>query len=234
MSVLDSLPVTAPDAAFALIERYKADHSPLKVDLSPGFYRDEDAKPWILPSVQQVGPLILSAGQIRNSFIQAKQSLQDDQTQNHEHFPLAGLPELLDGARELIFGRSAAETTDIASIQTIAGTGANHLGALLLAKACRPQTIWISNPSWINHTEIWHTIDASITRRFYPYFDADFFRIDFDAMLSTLDAEASQGDVIILHGCAHNPTGLDLSREQWTQIASLCERKRLVPLFDVA
>jgi aspartate aminotransferase len=157
-----------------------------------------------------------------------------DPTKNHEHLPLLGHPQLLNEAQNLIFDAPPAQAATIASIQTIAGTGANHLGALFLVKACRPRAVWISNPSWINHTEIWRMIDDGIERRLYPYFDANSYTVDFDGMLSTLSSETSEGDVIILHGCAHNPTGLDPSRDQWMQIAALCEQKRLFPFFDVA
>ncbi|GIZ42269.1 hypothetical protein CKM354_000554400 [Cercospora kikuchii] len=217
MSCLENLPDVAADAAFALIEQYKADSSPHKVDLSPGFYRDEQAKPWTLPSVQQ-----------------AERALYEDPSRDHEHLPLLGHAQLLSKARDLIFGVPPDQSASIASIQTIAGTGANHLGALLLAQACRPQTVWISDPSWINHTEIWKIVDDGIQRRSYPYFDPERFTIDFDGMLSTLGTEAQEGDVVILHGCAHNPTGLDLDKAQWREIAALCEKKRLIPFFDVA
>ncbi|PON22093.1 hypothetical protein TGAM01_v208967 [Trichoderma gamsii] len=117
MSHFASLSEVPPDAAFALIDAYKADHSPLKVDLSPGFYRDEDARPWILPSVQK-----------------AKQELLTDPTANHEHIPILGHIELLDGAQKLVFDTTPEDASTIASIQTIAGTGANHLGALFLVR----------------------------------------------------------------------------------------------------
>ncbi|KAH7143509.1 pyridoxal phosphate-dependent transferase [Dactylonectria macrodidyma] len=217
MAQLATLPDATPDAAFDLIEKYKIDPSTVKVDLSPGFYRDEFAKPWILPSVQK-----------------AKQALLDDPNINHEHSPLLGHSDLRDLARRLVFNETLEEAQTIASIQTVAGTGANHLGALLLTKACRPQTVWISNLSWINHTEIWNLIDSSIQRQSYPYFDAKTLAIDFHGVLDTLRSRAEEGDVVILHGCAHNPTGLDFTKEQWRMIAQVCEQKRLVPFFDLA
>lgn len=233
MSCLENLPDVAADAAFALIEQYKADSSPHKVDLSPGFYRDEQAKPWTLPSVQQV-LFDSSSKRICANNDQAERALYEDPSRDHEHLPLLGHAQLLSKARDLIFGVPPDQSASIASIQTIAGTGANHLGALLLAQACRPQTVWISDPSWINHTEIWKIVDDGIQRRSYPYFDPERFTIDFDGMLSTLGTEAQEGDVVILHGCAHNPTGLDLDKAQWREIAALCEKKRLIPFFDVA
>ncbi|CAK1356997.1 unnamed protein product [Cercospora beticola] len=233
MFCLENLPDVAADAAFALIEQYKADSSPHKVDLSPGFYRDEQAKPWTLPSVQQV-LFNSSSKQICTNNDQAERALFEDPSRDHEHLPLLGHEQLLSKARDLIFGLPLDQSASIASIQTIAGTGANHLGALLLAQACRSQTVWISDPSWINHTEIWKIVDDGIQRRSYPYFDPERFTIDFDGMLSTLGTGAREGDVVILHGCAHNPTGIDLDKAQWREIAALCEKKRLIPFFDVA
>ncbi|KAH8592172.1 pyridoxal phosphate-dependent transferase [Bisporella sp. PMI_857] len=217
MSQFASLTEATPDAAFVLIEAYKADLSPLKVDLSPGFYRGEDARPWILPSVQK-----------------AKQALLKDPTADHEHLPILGHAGLLDSAQKLVFDATSEDASTIASIQTIAGTGANHLGALFLAKASRPQTVWISDPSWINHTEIWQLVDNEIERRIYPYFDKQSFTIDVEGTISTLQSKAREGDVVVLHGCAHNPTGLDFSKDQWKAIANVCEEKRLIPFFDLA
>lgn len=148
--------------------------------------------------------------------------------------PILGHAGLLDSAKSLVFGAASEDAFTIASIQTIAGTGANHLGALLLAKASRPRTVWISDPSWINHTEIWQLVDSGIERQTYPYFDKQSFTIDFEGTISTLHSKATEGDVVVLHGCAHNPTGLDFTKDQWKAIANVCEEKRLVPFFDLA
>lgn len=166
--------------------------------------------------------------------MQAKKALLDDPDDNHETLPLLGHGDLLTSAQNLVFDLTPEESSTIASIQTIAGTGANHLGALLLTKACRPQTVWISDPSWINHQEIWTLVDDSIQRKTYPYFDPSRCSIDFSGMQHTLESKTAAGDVVILHACAHNPTGIDLTQDQWRIIADVCERKALVPLFDVA
>lgn len=141
---------------------------------------------------------------------------------------------MLNHARKLVFDATPEEAKTIASIQTIAGTGANHLGALLLAKACRPQTVWISDLSWINHHEIWNLVDSTIQRQKYPYFNAESFTVEFGALVQTLRSKAVEGDVVILHGCAHNPTGVDLTKDQWEAIAAVCQEKKLIPFFDLA
>lgn len=235
MSRLASLSEAPSDAAFALIDAYKTDHSPLKVDLSPGFYRDEDARPWILPSVRKVTYLTNALVKITSTNrIQAKQELLNDTTADHEHLPILGHAELLDSAQKLVFDTTPEDANTIASIQTIAGTGANHLGALFLAKTIRPRTVWISDPTWINHEEIWKLADPDIKRQKYPYFNKEILDIDFEGAMSTLSSTAEEGDVVILHGCAHNPTGRDFTKEQWRIIASICEQKRLIPFFDLA
>ncbi|CZR45948.1 putative aspartate aminotransferase, cytoplasmic [Fusarium proliferatum ET1] len=205
MSHLSGIPPANPDAAFSLIASFKADTAEHKADLCPGFYRDNNAQPWILPSVAL-----------------AKEQIHADPNLNHEHLPLVGHPEFLLGSQKLIFG----ETRDlkrVASIQTVSGTGANHMAALFLAANLKPKRVWISNPSWINHTEIWKLVGPDIEQRFYPYYDETHHQVDFEAMAQTLRKEACDGDVIILHACAHNPTGADLTRQQWETVADICK-----------
>lgn len=166
--------------------------------------------------------------------MQAKDALLKSSSNDHEHLPLLGHAGLLAHARKLVFDVTPEEEKTIASIQTIAGTGANHLGALLLAKACRPRTVWISDPSWINHQEIWNLVDSSIQRQTYPYSNPESFTVNFEAIIQTLRSRAVDGDVVILHGCAHNPTGLDFTKDQWKAMADVCQEKKLIPFFDLA
>ncbi|KAI8714941.1 Aminotran-1-2 domain-containing protein [Fusarium sp. LHS14.1] len=176
MSYLDKLPPTQPDPAFSLVAAYEADICEKKVDLCPGFYRDENAKPWILPSVAQ----------------------------------------------------------RVTSIQTVSSTGANHIAALFLSSRLKPKKVWISDPSWINHTEIWKLAGPDVQQRFYPYFDAKNSKVDFEGMTETLRKDARKGDVVILHACAHNPTGADLTESQWKIVADICREIGLFAVFDMA
>ncbi|KAB2569788.1 Aspartate aminotransferase P2 [Lasiodiplodia theobromae] len=220
MSHFADIADTPPDAAFSLVAAFAADQFENKVDLCPGFYRDENAQPW------------------------AKQLLHDDPSLNHEHLPLSGHPDLIAGARTLVFGLPEAELSHVATIQTVSGTGSNHLGARFLSdelpsaatapEKARQKTVWISNLSWINHTEIWLNVNPDIARRTYPYYNPTTQSLDYAGMQHALLHDAAAGDVVVLHGCAHNPTGLDLSHEQWRSIADICEEKRLFPFFDLA
>ncbi|KAH6991691.1 pyridoxal phosphate-dependent transferase [Fusarium venenatum] len=190
MSLLADLPTTQPDEAFALVADFKADTNEQKVDLCPGFYRDDKAKPWVLPSVAQ-----------------GKERIHGDSSLDHEHLPLAGHPGLLLGSQKLLFG-TTRDLKRVSSIQTVSGTGANHIAAQFLVTKLKSKTVWISNP--IRH------------------------RVDFEAMTETLRKNARAGDVIILHACAHNPTGADLTSEQWKTVAEICKKSSLFPVFDIA
>lgn len=234
MSRFAGLPEAPADAAFALIDAYKADPSPLKVDLCAGFYRDEEAKPWVLPSVRKVVYHQRFTENSSTNDAQAKQGLLEDSPADHEHSPILGHSGLLEYAQRLVFDTTPEDASTIVSIQTIAGTGANHLGALFLAKGSRPQTVWLSDPTWINHEEIWKLADSGIKYQKYPYFSKEDFGIDFDGTISTLSSKAVEGDVVVLHGCAHNPTGLDFTRDQWKVMANICEQNKLIPFFDLA
>lgn len=108
------------------------------------------------------------------------------------------------------------------------------MAALFLAANLKPKRVWVSNLSWINHTEIWKLVGPDIEQRFYPYYDATNHQVDFEAMTQTLRKEACDGDVIILHACAHNPTGADLTRQQWEAVADICKESGLFAVFDMA
>ncbi|KAJ5456465.1 hypothetical protein N7530_011739 [Penicillium desertorum] len=203
-----------PDEIFALNGAYAVDPHPQKVSLGVGVYRTDDGKPWPLPVVQKA----------------EKELVVDDDLFRHEYTAIEGDVPFLGIARDLMFGFEGKQGEEeakarIGSVQTVAGTGANHLGAL-------PPTVWLSNPSWANHQTIWEL--AGVPRKTYPYYHAATRSFDFEGMMSSLESEAQEGDVVLLHACAHNPTGLDPNKEQWVAIADLCERKKLFPFFDSA
>lgn len=210
-----------PDEIFALNGAYALDPHPQKVSLGVGVYRTDDGKPWPLPVVQRA----------------EKELVVDDDLFRHEYTAIEGDVPFLGIARDLMFGFEGKQAEEeakarIGSVQTVAGTGANHLGALFLAHHMKPPTVWLSNPSWANHQTIWEL--AGVPRKTYPYYHAATRSFDFEGMMSSLESEAQEGDVVLLHACAHNPTGLDPNKEQWVAIADLCERKKLFPFFDSA
>lgn len=125
-------------------------------------------------------------------------------------------------------------TAKATSLQTISGTGALHLGALFLSKFYKPntpRTVYLSTPTWANHTQIFNNV--GLPTKGYPYFSPATRGLDFGGMLSTLQS-APEGSIIVLHACAHNPTGVDPSQDQWKQIAGVIRQKRHFPFFDCA
>lgn len=152
--------------------------------------------------------------------------------------PIAGLPEFTSASQRLIFGNDAQVIKDkrVTSLQTISGTGAVHLGALFLSRFYNPsgkdaKTVYISSPTWANHNQILSNVQLPINT--YPYFSKKTKGLDFEGMTNAIES-ASDGSVILLHACAHNPTGVDATKEQWQKVAEIMKRKHLFPFFDVA
>ncbi|OJJ45270.1 hypothetical protein ASPZODRAFT_70084 [Penicilliopsis zonata CBS 506.65] len=218
---LSALPVIPLDEAYALTAAYNADSHPEKVLLGAGVYRDENLKPWVLPSVKKV----------------RKSEILHETVVDHEYLPIAGAPGFLKLAQQLIFGPILDDTSRshaITSVQSISGTGANHLAALFLGHYLRPAHVFISNPTWMNHHVIWELAAPSVVRKTYPYYNPATRSMDLDAFLAELETSAVANDVVILHACAHNPTGFDPTHEQWDKIAEVIRRKGLFPIFDTA
>ncbi|KAK8240201.1 aspartate aminotransferase [Phyllosticta capitalensis] len=212
---LDQFPM---DEAFMIMRDFALDTHPGKVSLGAGVYRDNDAKPWVLPSVRKAEQLVVQ-----------------DPNIDHEYQPMSGHPPFVPLAQELTFGPLMASLSNrIVTCQTISGTGANHFAAVFLSQVLSAKRVWISNPTWGNHHLLWDISAPQVKQQLYSYYNAKTCSLDFDGMIQTLDTEAQPGDIILLHACAHNPTGIDPTPEQWKIIADVCERKRLFPFFDSA
>ncbi|GKZ78508.1 hypothetical protein AnigIFM56816_002180 [Aspergillus niger] len=209
------LPIAPADTAFGLMAEYDADQHPNKVSLIAGAYRDENGQPWVLPSVREAKELLA-------------------QSQNHEYLGIAGSPALINLAQSLTFGSEITTKLEksIASIQTVSGTGANHMAAHFLAHNLRPKRVFIPSPTWINHKTIWANVGVPIAE--YPYYSKKTRGVDLEGMLSVFKTTAEERDVVILQACAHNPTGVDLTHEQWAQVAEVMKRKKLYVVFDSA
>lgn len=224
-SSFSALPDAPADEIFALNHAYAVDAHANKVNLGIGVYRTEEGQPWPLSSVQRA----------------EEEMYQQNDPARHEYLAIEGDIAFLGFARDLMFGFSSIPSAEadkeeakqrIASVQTVSGTGANHIGAAFLAHHFKPKHVWVSTPTWANHHTIWEL--QGIERKSYPYFDATTCSFDFDGAIATLENEAVEGDVILLHACAHNPTGVDPTKEQWKRIAEVCQQKRLFPFFDSA
>ncbi|KKA26107.1 hypothetical protein TD95_003124 [Thielaviopsis punctulata] len=216
----DLVPQAPEDALFGLQRSYRADTDPNKVDLGIGAYRDDNAKPWVLPVVKKASL--------------AEALLAADPELNHEYAPILGVPAFTTKAAELILGAGSPAIAEkrVASVQTISGTGAVHMGALFLSKFYRGnRQVYISNPTWPNHNQIFTNVGLPVVA--YPYFDKATRGLDFDGMIKSI-SDAPDRSVILLHACAHNPTGVDPTQEQWKQIAAVLKQKNHLPFFDCA
>lgn len=167
--------------------------------------------------------------------MQADEILRNDPNLNHEYAPIVGIASFTTKAAELILGGTdspAIQDKRVASIQTISGTGAVHLGALFLAKFYPGvKKVYLSNPTWANHNQIFGNVGIPVAT--YPYFSKETKGLDFEGMKAAIYG-APDRSVILLHACAHNPTGVDPTLEQWKELAEIIRSKNHFPFFDTA
>jgi len=171
---------------------------------------------------------------LANYILQADEILRSDPALNHEYLPIAGLATFTSAAAKLILGADSPALTEkrACSVQTISGTGAVHLGALFLSKFYPGKpTVYFSNPTWANHNQIFSNVKLPIAT--YPYFSKSTKGLDFDGMKKAI-ADAPDHSIILLHACAHNPTGVDPTQAQWKELAVLLRQKSHFPFFDCA
>ena len=167
---------------------------------------------------------------------QARSVLLKDDDLGHEYLPIEGLALYLEMSQRLVFGAGATAILErrVASVQTLSGTGALHLGALFLSRflpASDAKRVYVSDPPYVNHVPILR--HAGLETDSYPYFNAKTRSIDFSGLREKLRS-IPNGSTILLHVCAHNPTGTDLSAEQWKEVAQIMKAKHHIPFFDSA
>jgi len=216
-SVFKDTPLAPPDVIFNLTASYKADTFPQKVNLGVGAYRTDEGKPYVLSVVKK-----------------ADQILFEDPNLDHEYLPITGLKSFTAASARLILGADSAAIKEgrATGAQTISGTGANHLGALFLSRHYKKGAIcYVSNPTWANHNAIFSNVGIEV--RQYAYYNPTNSCLDYEGLLRDLK-NAPNGSIILLHVCAHNPTGIDPTQEQWKGIADLMEEKGHFPFFDCA
>lgn len=180
-------------------------------------YRTEEGKPWVLPVVKK-----------------AEQATVDDASLNHEYLPVLGLESFTNAATGLLLGEDSEyiKNKKAFGVQTLSGTGALRVGAEFLARIMKRSVFYYSDPTWENHQKIF--LSAGFTEgHSYRYWDPLTRGIDFEGFVADLQG-APEGAVIIIHACAHNPTGCDPTREQWIKLADVIEEKKLFPFFDSA
>ncbi|KAI8975293.1 aspartate aminotransferase [Mycotypha africana] len=217
MSVFQDVAQAPPDPIFNLTAQYKADTFDKKINVGVGAFRTDELKPYILPVVKK-----------------AKVILHENEALDHEYLPIAGNPSYTKAAAKLILGADSPAMKEgrFAAVQTLSGTGANHTGALFLSKFyTKSKKCYISNPTWANHRSIFSLVGFDVQE--YPYWQPETRGLDYERLLQCM-REAEEGSIFVLHACAHNPTGVDPTRDQWKAIAQVMREKNHLPFFDCA
>jgi aspartate aminotransferase len=210
-TVFASVEACPADPIMDIMDKYSRDTYSNKIDVSVGVYKSEDGSVFTLPSIKE-----------------AKRRLADNDP-GHSYTNMRGIPEYIDGAKQVIFGPAGASPL-IASLQTISGTGAIHMGLAFLNELQRTKYV-IGVPAWDNYIPMIKHMGGEVQT--YRHYDPQTGGVDFDALLTAIK-EAPTKSTFILQACCHNPTGADYSREQWKEIACAISKYNHFTLFDIA
>jgi aromatic-amino-acid transaminase len=216
MSSLFAAVEMAPrDPILGLNEQFNADPNPAKVNLGVGVYYDDDGKLPLLKCVAQAEKQMVEAPKARG------------------YLPIDGIAAYDKAVQGLVFGADSAavKAGRIATVQAVGGTGGLKVGADFLKRVNPGAKVLISDPSWENHRALFESAGFPVEN--YPYYDAARLGIDFDGMQRALNAAAA-GSIVVLHACCHNPTGYDITADQWKQVIAAVKARGLVPFLDMA
>lgn len=205
-----------PDAILGVTEAFKKDSNPKKMNLGAGAYRDDNGKPYILPSVRKAEENIFK------------------RKMDHEYAAIGGLPEFCKHSITLALGEDSPQIAAgvTSTVQAISGTGALRVGfAFLSAFHNLDRGVYLPTPSWGNHTPI--IKHSGLVPKAYRYYDSKTCGFDFKGACEDINNMPS-GAIILLHACAHNPTGVDPTPEQWAELSQLIKKKKIFPYFDMA
>ncbi|HEJ7000714.1 TPA: aspartate/tyrosine/aromatic aminotransferase [Serratia marcescens] len=213
--MFEKITAAPADPILGLTDIFRADARPNKINLGIGVYKDETGKTPVLTSVKK-----------------AEQYLLENETTKN-YLGIEGIPAFASCTQELLFGKESPIVTArrARTAQTPGGTGGLRVAADFIANQTSAERIWISNPSWPNHKNVFSAVGLEVLE--YAYYDAANHALDFDGLLNSLK-QAQAGDVVLFHGCCHNPTGIDPTAEQWAQLAELSVANGWLPLFDFA
>jgi aromatic-amino-acid transaminase len=215
MSLFQAVELAPRDPILGLNEQFATDPNPAKVNLGVGVYYDDNGKLPLLRCVAEAERQLMEAPAPRG------------------YLPIDGIAAYDRAVQSLVFGADSSVVRDgrVATVQALGGTGGLKVGADFLRKLDPRARVLISDPSWENHRALF--TNAGFDVGSYPYYDADRRGVAFDAMLGALNA-APAGSVVVLHACCHNPTGYDLTPEQWRQVVAAAKARGLVPFLDMA
>ncbi len=204
----DRIEAAPADPILGLTEAFRSDPNPNKINLGAGVYQDETGVNPILKCVKEAEKIILETEKSKS------------------YLPITGLPEYGTLVRAQIFGADSPLVSNGTAVtcHCPGGTGALRIGSDFIKQQNVATTVWISDPTWANHYQI--VTSACLKFERYPYYDRVTHGLAFDRMLETL-AQAREGDVVLLHACCHNPTGVDPTVEQWEKIADFLAEEKL-------
>jgi aromatic-amino-acid transaminase len=215
MSILTSVPMAPRDPILGLTEAFVADTRADKANLGVGVYLGEDGKVPLLECVRRAEAALAATPAARG------------------YLPIDGMPAYNAAVRELVFGVESAAVAAgrVVTVQGLGGTGGLRIGAEFLKTPSARRTVMLSTPSWENHQALFSKAGFEVSG--YRYYDAAAQAVDIEGMLADL-AAAEAGTVVVLHACCHNPTGYDLTSEQWARVAEVVVAHELVPFLDLA
>ncbi len=213
--MFEHVPGYAGDPIFHLNELFHQDPREQKVNLTIGLYYDDDGRIPVLDTVRRAEQTLATSARPRG------------------YLPIEGDPTYRRGVQELVFGANhpAVREGRVATIQSVGGTGALKVGGEFLHAAYPDSELWMSDPAWENHHDIFR--GCGIPTHSYPYYDDATRALDFDRMLDSIRALPAKS-FVLLHACCHNPTGVDLTREQWVTLIDVMQKGELIPFFDMA
>jgi len=203
------------DPILGITEAFNADRNPAKVNLGVGVYYDDNGKVPLLECVKKAEAILMEKFAPRT------------------YLPIEGLAAYDKAVQELVFGADSDVVKEKRAItaQAIGGTGALKLGADFLQRFTPNSEVWISDPSWENHRALFESAGFKVNS--YPYYDAATRGVNFAGMLDALKS-MPEGSIVLLHACCHNPTGADLSDDQWTEVIAVVAQRNLIPFLDMA
>jgi aromatic-amino-acid transaminase len=204
-----------PDPIIGLTEAFNQDPNPAKINLGVGVYQDAAGKVPVLKVVREA----------------ESRWYQEEATKSY--LPIDGLPAYNRAVQNLLFGPESQIIAEsrVVTVQGLGGTGSLKIGADFLKRFLPNSEVWISNPSWENHQMLFESAGFKVNS--YPYYDAETHGLDFNGMLETLKRLPARS-IVVLHACCHNPTGVDLSAEQWSLVIDVVRRAEIVPFLDFA
>ena len=213
--MFNRLEMAPADPILGLTAAFREDPRPEKINLGVGVYKNEAGETPVMTCVKKA----------------EQRLIEQEKTKNY--LPIDGDPAYGRAVRELLFGKGHAllDSGRAVTMHCPGGTGGLRIAGDLLKRVLPNASLWLSDPTWANHNQIFGA--SGFALRNYPYYDAETKAIDIDRFLSAL-SEIPEGDVVLLHGCCHNPTGLDPSADQWRKIAEILNARKVMPMVDFA